>query len=192
MTPPDRVSAFNVVFESHARAVLGYALRRVAQPADAADVVSETMLVAWRRLDDIPHGDEARPWLFGVARNVMINRRRTANRTARLGAKFREHLCDVVVDHADDVGTSVVVREALNAMPEEDKELLQLVAWEGLTPSEIAKVMDTPPATVRTRLHRARARLRTELGRLGWNDERIDGHVIGDERVLVRRAEEQS
>lgn len=62
---------FSDLFERTHGALLGYAVRRVTDPADAADVVAETYLVAWRRLEDVPPGAQARPWLFGVARRVL-------------------------------------------------------------------------------------------------------------------------
>ena len=65
---------FTALFEATRLPLLAYAVRRVADPADAADVVAETYLVAWRRLDDVPAGADARPWLFGVARRVLAGR----------------------------------------------------------------------------------------------------------------------
>jgi RNA polymerase sigma factor (sigma-70 family) len=181
------------LFREHSRALLAYALRRVERSEDAADVVSETMLIAWRRLGDVPAGAEARLWLFGVARRVLSNLHRAERRRHRLGERLREHLSGVVVDHAEDVETSAVVRRALGRLPDPDRELLMLTAWEGLSPSEIAVVTATPPATVRTRLHRARRRLRVELEALGWHEERNEpsGHEVSDGRVLVRFCQEE-
>jgi len=168
---------FETLFDDHARDVLAFALRRVVRPEDAADVTAETFLVAWRRLDGVPHGDEARPWLFGVARKVISNQTRSELRRDRLGAKLREQLTGIEFDHADDVATSSLVRDALSRLPDDDRELLRLTAWEGLAPTEIATVMSIPAATVRTRLHRARERMRHELVALG--------HVVDGERVLA-------
>lgn len=64
---------FRVLYAAHLNAILGYALRRVAAPEDAADVVAETFLIAWRRCADVPPGGEARLWLYGVARRVLAN-----------------------------------------------------------------------------------------------------------------------
>jgi RNA polymerase sigma-70 factor (ECF subfamily) len=188
----DRVAAFEAVFRAHSRPLLAYAVRRVSRVEDAADVVAETMLVAWRRLDDVPSGDDARPWLFGVARNVLANHVRTTTRGERLGAKLREQLAGVTLDdHADAAGTAVVVRDALGRLEDDDRELIRLTSWEGLGPSEIAVAMELPVATVRTRLHRARRRLREELAAVGWSRERIAraGHEEADEQLLVRRGE---
>src|SRR3954464_15954393 len=75
---------FRALFDAEARGVLGYALRRVGHREDAADVVAETFGVAWRGMGDVPAGDDARLWLYGVARNVLANQRRGALRRQRL------------------------------------------------------------------------------------------------------------
>jgi len=185
---PDRPHPFEAVFREHARALLGYALRRTTNPEDAADAVAETMLVAWRRWEDVPGGEETRPWLFGVARKMLSNQRRSSDRTSRLGSKLRIVVSDVTRDdHADDIATALVVREALERLDEDDREIIRLTSWEGLSAAEIGFAMSMPPATARTRLHRARARLRIELEQMS-----PAGHVEDDERVLVRRMEGRS
>lgn len=191
---PDPAAHFSVLFRAHSRPLLAYALRRVERAEDAADVVSETMLVAWRRLADVPGGEETRPWLFGVARHVLSNHHRSARRGARLGGRLRDELADVVIDHADAVDRSATVRAALARLDEDDREILRLTAWEGFSPAEIAIAMSIPAATVRTRLHRARGRLRDELEAGGWTaagGERRgpSGHEESDERLLVQDAE---
>jgi len=79
----DHRLAFDRLYDTHARAVLAYALRRTASADDAEDAASETFIVAWRRLDRVPGVDEALPWLFGVARKVLANPRRAAARRGR-------------------------------------------------------------------------------------------------------------
>jgi RNA polymerase sigma factor (sigma-70 family) len=184
-------ACFERLFRAHSRPLLAYALRRVEHPQDAADVLAETMLVAWRRLADVPAGDEARPWLFGVARKVLLNHHRSARRGARLGERLKASLADVAIDDpADRAGESALVHAALAGLGDEDREILRLTAWEGLEPAEIAIALGMPAATVRTRLHRARLRLRRELERRGWHGERDapSGHEQGDGHVLVRDA----
>jgi RNA polymerase sigma-70 factor (ECF subfamily) len=168
MGPADEERRFRALFEDEARGVLGYALRRVDSPEDAADVVAETFGVAWRRIADVPPGAEARPWLYGVARRVLANQRRGALRRRRLADRMREQLrltdgLDATVD--DD--RAQAVGRALALLPEQDREVLLLANWEGLAPAEIAAVVGVPAATARTRLHRARGRLRAELERSG-------------------------
>src|SRR6476469_3060928 len=92
-SPEDRFAAR---FERTHVALLGYAVRRVADPADAADIVAETFLVAWRRLDDVPAGAEARPWLFGVARRVLANHYRGERRRHALADRLRDSLHQAV------------------------------------------------------------------------------------------------
>src|SRR4029453_6989545 len=120
------------LFRAPPHARLGYARRRVDRPEDAADVVADTMLVAWRRLDEVPSGRETRPWLFGVARRVLANGRRGrgrrdrpgggarpragggGGRRDRLGERLRRELGRLTCpDHAAAVEANLVVREAL-------------------------------------------------------------------------------
>jgi Sigma-70 region 2 len=83
---------FGLLFDEHRRAVLAYALRRVDDPADAADVLAETFLVAWRRLDEVPAGAGAKPWLLAVARRVLSNQRRGARRRIGLADRLAQEL----------------------------------------------------------------------------------------------------
>jgi len=98
---------FQTIFEANFHSVLGYALRRTATSADAADVVSETMLIAWRRLDQVPSGDSARPWLFGVARRVLANQRRGIGRQERLGDRLRVELRRALVARFIEIGCAI-------------------------------------------------------------------------------------
>jgi RNA polymerase sigma-70 factor (ECF subfamily) len=186
---------FGVLFDTHRRLVLGYALRRVDEPADAADVVAETFLVAWRRIDDLPAKDDARPWLFGVARRVLANQRRGQLRRNRLAAALGAQVSrELVVDewcHSED---AQMVASALARLDDRDREVLQLTVWEGLTPSQLATAMSIPAATVRTRLHRARRRLQGEMEELQRRGERVefDGHGSTGEQAPVEDRGEQA
>jgi RNA polymerase sigma factor (sigma-70 family) len=148
--------------------VLGYAIRRTADRSAAEDAVSETFLVAWRRLDDVP--EEALPWLLGVARRVVANQRRTAGRRSPDGPLIP---LEAVPD--PDPGTSIADRiadrdafaAAFDSLSADDREVLALTSWDGLAPREVATVLETSPATVSLRLHRARKRLLKELERRG-------------------------
>jgi RNA polymerase sigma-70 factor (ECF subfamily) len=152
---------FGRLFDAHRRAVLGYALRRCNEPADAADVLAETFLVAWRRLDDVPAAAaDARPWLLGVARRVIANQRRGAARRSALSRRLGRELEVVAPAREQDAG---VVTDALGRLDPADRELLELTSWEGLDPGQIAIALGVPAGTVRSRLSRARARLRSEL-----------------------------
>lgn len=164
--------AFRRLYTSHFDALLAYALRRVATPADAADVVADTFLVAWRRRGHVPQGDEARLWLYGVARNVLTNQQRGDRRRDRLGERLRqrlEHSAHLFTPAEDTLG----VREALATLPLPDREVLLLSAWEQLEPREIAEVLGISATNARARLSRARKRLRQSLG----HDQEATGHV---------------
>lgn len=176
--PPDE--RFRALYDAHFRDVLRFALRRTPQPEDAADVVAETFTVVWRRLDRVPAGDEALPWLYAVCRKVLANHTRSAVRRDRLGARLRATLATrVVPDPAGDVTLRLSVNRAMDRLSPGDRELLRLTAWEGLAPHEIAVVLGIPARTARTRLSRARARLRAELGPFSERDVYTDGgHVL--------------
>jgi RNA polymerase sigma-70 factor, ECF subfamily len=152
-----REERFNRLHEQHFEAIRRYAYRR--SPALADDIVAETFLVAWRRIDDVP-GDE-RPWLFGVARHARLNLQRSARRqqavTHRLSGDLNESLASQVEPPGDAVG------RALSALSERDREILLLHAWEGLNRREIAAALDCSVANVSVRLHRARTRFAAAL-----------------------------
>lgn len=162
MGSPDE-DRFAALFELHHRGLLAYAVRRVADPADAADVVAETFLVAWRRLDEVPPGDQARPWLFGVARRVLANLRRGERRRLALADRLREAVVDVVPPPGDEVSD---IERAVADLGEIDQEILRLHAWDELAHDEIALVLGLSRGAVRVRLHRARRRLADRMREL--------------------------
>jgi RNA polymerase sigma factor (sigma-70 family) len=161
---------FERLFDEHRRAVLGYALRRVADPADAADVVAETFLVAWRRLDAMPAGEAERPWLLGVARRVLANQRRGSVRRHELARRLAGELT-VQLPAEQTSAERDVVHEALSRLSEQDREVILLSAWDGLTPTQIAGVVGLRAVTVRSRLLRARRRLRAHLATLDPSED---------------------
>lgn len=159
----EREHRFRRLYDAHHGDIEAYCRRRSSETT-AADAVSETFLTAWRRLDDIPSGESARLWLFGVARNVLANQRRGATRRRRLHLRMLEqrHSEGEVAESAA-VETEPVLR-ALSRLRPDDAELLRLVAWEELSHAQIAELMQISPNAVAIRVHRARARLRSELG----------------------------
>ena len=154
---------FDGLYAEHCRAVLAYAVRRAVHGQDAADVVAETFLVAWRRLDEIPPGDAARLWLYGVARNVWSNQQRAERRRARLNDRLRQELPAALQTVPAPAPRTGVVRAALERLGPEDQEILRLSGWEELSPGEIASVLGISQVAARSRLHRARRRLRAAL-----------------------------
>lgn len=179
---PDREARFRDLYRAHFDSILAYAVRRTDQPADAGDVVAETFLVAWRRLGEMPGGAEGRLWLFGVARRVLANHHRGDRRRQHLGERLRERLSRPESgDPAGPVSDRVTVVDALRRLGDLDREVLMLSVWEGLEPREIAVVLGLAPAVVRSRLSRARARLRDLLdpGDAGT----VTGHVLNESRA---------
>ncbi|GAA3827400.1 sigma-70 family RNA polymerase sigma factor [Nocardioides panacisoli] len=188
---------FRGLYAAHFDAVLGYALRRTDRPEDAADVAAETFVVAWRRLRHVPHGESARPWLYGVARRVLANHRRGESRRAALGARLRIQLVSAVRDSAgwaDETVHRADVTAAMARLSARDEEVLQLHLWEGLESREIGEVLGLPATVVRPRLSRAKARLRALLGDdpgADCNDAGPGGHPPSRNRELAAK-EEQS
>jgi RNA polymerase sigma factor (sigma-70 family) len=167
-SPPSVDDLFEAAYRSSGTAVLGYALRRSSSREDALDVVAETFATAWRRRSDLPADpEEVRPWLFGIARRCLANVVRSTDRATRLGARLADCLTgDTVPDpatlHESRVDTAAI-RGVLAELSDEDRELVTLIAWEGLTPTQAAAVLGLAPGTARVRLHRARTRLRAAL-----------------------------
>lgn len=138
--------------------MLGYALRRT-DPEEARDVAAETFTVAWRRLEDVPPGDDALPWLLGTARRQLANRRRRAETQDRLDRRLRAITAHPRNDPADGVTERAALAAAFGRLGEEDREVLALIAWDGLQPREAAIVQGCSAATFAVRAHRARRRL---------------------------------
>ena len=151
---------FSRLYREQGRAILAYALRRVEDREDAADVVAETFLIAWRRLAEVPAGAEARLWLYAVARRTIANLHRSERRRTRLGGRLAESLRTELATRPNPSGEAAEALRAMGELGDEDRELLLLIAWEGLSPSEAAKVLAVSSLAARSRLHRARRRLR--------------------------------
>jgi RNA polymerase sigma factor (sigma-70 family) len=154
---------FAKLYREEGRAILEYALRRVDEREDAADVVAETFLVAWRRIAEVPLGDAARLWLYGVARLTLANLHRSERRRTRLGQRLAETLRTELSTQAEPADGAAEVLRTIGELGEEDRELLLLVSWEGLSPSEAGRVLGISSPAARSRLHRARRRLRRLL-----------------------------
>jgi RNA polymerase sigma factor (sigma-70 family) len=177
---------FHGLYDAHHGAVVAYAHRRTATPVDAQDVVADTFTIAWRRLSEVPEGDAALPWLYGVARRVLANQRRGNQRRADLTARLRGQ-----GSLAPDVEGQVVagderrtVLAALSRLRPADQEILRLAVWEELPHRDIAGVVGCSESSVAVRLHRARSRLGREIGkeerRVG--QETSGGQAEGNDR----------
>ena len=160
----DDAARFRALFEATYAAVRRYAHHRGVPAGQADDVVAETFLVAWRRLDQVPR-DDPLPWLLAVARNQGRNQRRSQVRYGNLLRRLPPPLPVPPPDEPPEPGRDVAVFAALAALDEGDRELLLLVAWDGLTPAQAARVVGCNAGAARVRLHRARRRFADELGK---------------------------
>jgi RNA polymerase sigma-70 factor (ECF subfamily) len=161
----DRGLRFDQLFNSHYDAIYRYCARRLGG-SDAEDAAADVFAVAWRHLDQMPPGDRARAWLFGVAYRVVANQYRSRRRRTGLTARLQT-LAGVGGDDADrdpTTGSDVeLVLMALDEISRTDRELLRLSTWDGLTRAEIGYVLGIKENAVDQRLHRARARLKTQF-----------------------------
>ena len=153
------------LFEDHAAAVRAYAARRV-EPGAADDVTSDVFVIAWRRLDDVP--EPALPWLLGCARRVIANRLRSARREIALHERLRHQRPPETPEPRGDAGLAA----ALRTLRSRDREVLMLIAWEGLDAVGAAAVLGCSPRALTTRLHRARRRLAAAMAETdpAWTD----------------------
>jgi RNA polymerase sigma-70 factor (ECF subfamily) len=158
---------FEGAYEAHYAAVAAYVRRRTAVAVDAQDAVAETFSIAWRRVDELPDGDAARPWLFGVARRVLANQRRGNRRRSSLSSRLRAQHAGTVEIEGSVVAADErrIVLAALGRLREPDQEILRLAVWEELPHREIAAAVGCNEASVAVRLHRARNRLAKEIGK---------------------------
>jgi RNA polymerase sigma factor (sigma-70 family) len=162
-----RVARFEAVYTDSYEQILGYATRRCDNAEDAADIVAETFAVAWRKIDTMPSGHEARLWLYGVARNVLANHRRGLVRSRSRNVALDMDVADLYAYSPEGSVELGTIARAFRELSDDDRELLSLVAWEGLDHSEIAKVLDCSRNSVRVRLHRARKRFSRALASAG-------------------------
>jgi RNA polymerase sigma factor (sigma-70 family) len=161
---PTRGERFERLFRESYPLVRAYALRRAA-PDAAQDVVAETFLVAWRRLEEVP--DDPLPWLYGTARRVLANQRRSASRGAALEQRIA-HASPAAEwgDPGEAIADAELLRLALERVSERGREALMLVGWEGLDGARAARAAGCSKAAFAVRLHRARAQLAAELAAL--------------------------
>jgi len=177
----DRRRRFQRVYDDNYELILGYALRRTATADDAADVVADTFLTAWRRLDDVPDGERARLWLYGTARKLLGNHYRSLHRQRRLTEQLRTDLPRLVGHTTSATGDGPdadSISAAFARLTGQDRDLLILVGWEDLDPGQIAEVLGCTRATARVRLHRARKRFTQALEKEGLQRNGAGGHEV--------------
>jgi len=161
--PADRIAAFDRLYRDTFSRVLSYCRRRCRNASEVDDAVSETFLVAWRRLDQVLGADSEIAWLYGVAYRVLSNQRRSIGRRGRLQFRLdRQRPSLLHTDPADTIADDsavATVYEALGELPAVEQELIRLVAFENLSYVEIAAMTGMRVGSVRSRLYRARRRL---------------------------------
>lgn len=153
-------------------------LRRRARVDDAADALAETLLVVWRRLEEVP--DDPLPWCYGVARRCLANQRRSDTRRMRLVQRAASQH-DVVVGRAVDPQQAIesgdpALASAIELLTDAEAEVVRLWAFEQLEPRKIAVALDMTPNAVSVALTRAKRKLAEHLARQGRTDA---GHIQG-------------
>jgi RNA polymerase sigma-70 factor (ECF subfamily) len=165
----DAEGVFSEAFDRCAPSVLRFALRRLENRDAAWDVVNETFTTAWRHWNRRPPDAELLPWLYAIARNAVRDELRAAGRRSRLTARLSAtSLTRHTSDSADGVVLGQSVSEAFARLSAADREVLRLVAWEGLGDARsVGLALGLSAATARVRIHRARHRLRALMAESG-------------------------
>lgn len=160
MDPKDR---FRSLFQDNYRAIAQYGRRRGLSEQDTEDLISSIFEVVWRRIGDVPEGNEAVLWLYGVAFNELRNARRSRRRVRRLTSRLS--VAAFMPPPADPEDLSVeTILDALESLNVQDREVLLLFVGEGLTAVQASIVLGCAEATARSQLFRARTRLAGVLG----------------------------
>jgi RNA polymerase sigma-70 factor (ECF subfamily) len=156
---------FDRLFEAHYAELERFARRRLADRAALEDVLADTFATAWRRRADMP--DPALPWLYGVCARVIGTSRRAQARRSRLRWRLGSQPVDRSRDPAEVHAERSEIETAFARLSEGQREVLRLIAWDGLTTAEAAAVLDCSPGAFRTRFHRARRELEKHLASAG-------------------------
>ena len=177
-------SAFQGLYDGHHREVYAYLLRRTDRDS-ARECTEDVFLVAWRRFKDVPDGDGELRWLYGVARRVLANRRRSMMRRSRLerrllglGALSPEEPDAQVIRRAEEQE----VVDALGHLSPTDQEVVRLAYWEELPHADIGEILGCSAGAVDTRLHRAVRRIEKELASPGHKPSERQIVSPGDEK----------
>jgi len=144
--------------------LLAFLKRQVDQPEDAADLISETFVAAWRSLHRLPADDEdSRRWLFGIAKNVLRNHRRGSGRREALADRLRDTMRTTTFEIQPVSDIALDVRSAVASLPEAQRDLIALIHWDGFAINEAAKIIGVTPSTARGRYQKARKSLRIAI-----------------------------
>jgi RNA polymerase sigma-70 factor (ECF subfamily) len=172
----DPTSRFRTLYKSTFNDIYAYVTRTlVPHHSEIDDVVAEVYLVAWRRIEELPQSPQDRLWLFGVARNVVRNTKRNANRRDLLLSRVRRQpRFPLGASEPSDVD----VVDALRRLSPNEREVMQLVVWDGLSAAETAEVLGCSVNVVQVRLHRARRRLVRWLSSASEDSDGVVAKVI--------------
>jgi len=168
---PETDRGFEACFRDNYAAVLAFAIRRLPDRATAEDAAAETFAVAWRRRALIP--EQPLPWLYAIALRVIANQRRSGQRRRRLGDRL-EHEARSRADTPEPIDAlhrRDAFSRAFQRLSEDEREVLRLVAWDGLDTREAASVLGCSGAAFRVRLHRARRALAKHLEATGHSPD---------------------
>lgn len=160
-TDRDRAEAvLEDVLTTSARDLLRYLESRIG-PDDAPDALSDVLVTAWRRISDLPtDGRDARLWLFGIARNTILNVRRGNLRRSNLAHQLHRHADR---EHHDGADAGIEVRDAIDRLDPDLAELVRTIHWDGFTLAEAARLLEIPASTAASRYRRAARLLREAL-----------------------------
>jgi RNA polymerase sigma-70 factor (ECF subfamily) len=150
---------FRLAFDQNYRDILAYARRR-SSPTDAEDIAAETFTIAWRKWNSAPP-DALRPWLFGIARRVLANNRRSSRRQSRLAAKVTS--LSEAATPPPTFGEHAELDRAMAMLRFQDREIIRLHCWEDLSIPDIAVILGCSANAASIRLHRARQQLEHAL-----------------------------
>ena len=151
------LSDFDRLIRTISPALLAYLARRVDPPHDAADVLAEALLTAYRKMDAVPSDpNEAKFWLFAVARRQLANYHRGKLRHRNLAARLAESIRVAPAEPA-----AATASDLLDSLPAKDRELVTLIIWDGFGVAEAGKILGISASTARSRYSRAKDKIRT-------------------------------
>lgn len=183
MEAPSSDIRFRQILDENHRAIQLYCSRRLP-PSDANEASADVFVVAWQKRATIPEGSEARPWLYGIARNVVRNHARSGRRRLRLSARALTVSEVAPSDPELQVVRRIedrLVGEAAAQLSQRDREVLMLHAWEDLTVAEIAATLGLGATAAHMRLQRALSRLAKALQKVGYEPPVSDRpRAVGD------------
>jgi RNA polymerase sigma-70 factor (ECF subfamily) len=175
--------AYSVFFRRHVDAITRYAVRRCANPEDVADLVAECFLVALQSAHRyVPETDTALPWLFGISRRLLAKQRRKYAGNRRIEVKasnafpvFSAAEDNEIASAIDAARQAPALEAALHRLTLAEREVLELVAYDGLSPSEAAAALDITPNAARLRLSRARRSVRAVIAPAPVAGSQVEG-----------------